>query len=106
MVVYIHKLYENPIKLYVKTKAGDRKNRLLKKLPEDRHAKAKTTLPLKVTQEFLYNFPTFKAKKKKPSNFFLFGSINPKNFKQKLLLSPIKINTLIIFSNLTGFMSL
>ena len=65
MVVYIHKLYENPIKLYVKTKAGDRKNRLLKKLPEDRHAKAKTTLPLKVTQEFLYNFPTFKAKKKK-----------------------------------------
>ena len=55
MVVYIHKLYENPIKLYVKTKAGDRKNRLLKKLPEDRHAKAKTTLPLKVTQEFLYN---------------------------------------------------
>ena len=50
---------------YVKTKSGDRKNRLLKKLPEDRHAMAKTTLPLKVTQEFLYNFPTFKAKKKK-----------------------------------------
>ena len=69
MVVYIHKLYENPIKLYVKTKAGDRKNRLLKKLPEDRHAKAKTTLPLRVTQEFLYNFPTFKAKKKIPVIF-------------------------------------
>lgn len=56
-------IIRKPHKLYVKTKAGDRKNRLLKKLPEDRHAKAKATLPLKVTQEFLYNFPTFKEKK-------------------------------------------